>query len=187
MTRVHEGKADVGFNMPESIEVAQVCHKSGLLPNPGVCELDPRGNAVYTEYFEAGKVPTEICTHHVLTTICSESGGAATEFCPEETKIQSAAMIVPENELGETDDSLNIQPQPCTLHTEFSSPLPSDGDENQESGGSNPSGNIGPGYVGPGYVGPGYTSPGSSTQNSSQSPGFISPNYTKPGYIKPNN
>ena len=185
MTRVHEGKADIGFAKPDSIEAVQVCHKSGLLPNPGVCELDPRGNAVYTEYFEVGTAPTEVCTHHVLTTICSESGGAATEFCPEETKVQSAMMILPENETGATDDSIYVQPEPCPIHNESSITLP---DENT-------SGATGPGYYGPGYVGPGYTGPGNSSQSSSQNStltpsvntGFISPNYTGPGNIKPNN
>ena len=188
MSRAHEGKADVGFHMPDSIEAVQVCHKSGLLPNPGVCDLDPRGSAVYTEFFEAGTAPTEVCTHHVLTTICSESGAAATEFCPEETKIQSAMMILPENETGATDDSIYFQPVPCPIHTETAVTFPSEGFE-----GLGPA--AGPGYVGPGYVSPNYSSSdpsspgqinsGSSSQNSNYTPaydtGYITPNYTGPG------
>lgn len=212
MTRVHDGMADVGFEKPDTIQAVQVCRKSGLLPNPGVCELDPRGSAVYTEYFEAGTAPTEVCNCHVLTTICSESGGAATEFCPEELKVQSARMILPENETGATDDSIYAQPQPCIIHNETSITLPDDADSVTPIG---PGSGYGPGYVGPGYVSPGSSSsgsgssygpgtnsgsssgsssgPGSSSgSSSSQTPsyntGYISPNYTSPGgYISPNN
>ena len=61
MARAHEGLADTGFPVPDSIETASVCRKSGMLPNPGVCEADPRGSAVYTEYFAKGTVPTQVC------------------------------------------------------------------------------------------------------------------------------
>lgn len=75
MARAHEGLADTGFPVPDSIETASVCRKSGMLPNPGVCEADPRGSAVYTEYFAKGTVPTQVCDHHVAITVCGESGG----------------------------------------------------------------------------------------------------------------
>lgn len=77
MARAHEGLADTGFPVPDSIETASVCRKSGMLPNPGVCEADPRGSAVYTEYFAKGTVPTQVCDHHVAITVCGESGGAS--------------------------------------------------------------------------------------------------------------
>ena len=181
MQRAHEGLADIGFDMPDSIESVQVCRKSGLLPNPGVCDLDPRGSAVYTEYFEAGTAPTEVCTHHVLTTACSESGGAATEFCPEETKIQSAMMILPENETGATDDFIYAHPVPCPIHTAPVLPGTEEGMEGMGSGME--SGPLGPGYVGPGYVSP--ESGSQSSPNSNFTPsydtGYITPNYVGPG------
>ena len=80
MTKIHEGLADTGFPVPSSVTTAQICRKSGKLAIPGVCENDPRGNAVYTEYFAKGTVPTEVCDHHVQLTVCSESGGLATEY-----------------------------------------------------------------------------------------------------------
>ena len=64
MTRVHEGMSDPGFAVPDSVETAEICRKSGKLAIPGVCSADPRGNAVYTEYFAKGTVPTEVCDHH---------------------------------------------------------------------------------------------------------------------------
>lgn len=84
MTRVHESLSDPGFTVPDSIETAEVCRKSGKLPVSGVCSSDPRGTAVYTEYFAKGTVPTETCDHHTRVTICSASGGISTAFCPDE-------------------------------------------------------------------------------------------------------
>lgn len=80
MTRVHESLSDPGFTVPDSIETAEVCRKSGKLPVSGVCSSDPRGTAVYTEYFAKGTVPTETCDHHTRVTICSASGGISTAF-----------------------------------------------------------------------------------------------------------
>jgi len=122
MTRIHEGLADTGFEVPASIETAQVCRKSGMLANPGVCESDPRGSAVRTEYFAKGTVPTEVCDHHVRTTVCAESGGLPTEFCPE--KSSRTVMVIPEGETGGTDDSHYRMPGTCPIHTEAAVILP---------------------------------------------------------------
>lgn len=154
MTRVHEGLPDVGFEMPDTIEAVQVCRKSGMLPIPGVCELDPRGSAIYTEYFEKGTAPTEVCSHHVLTTVCAESGGTPTEYCPEESRVQRAIMVLPANETGATDDSNYVQPGPCTIHTENSELLTPEGDDIYAPTSPITTIPIGPGYMGPGYVTP---------------------------------
>ena len=58
MERVHEGLSDPGFAVPDSVETAQICRKSGKLAVSGVCSNDPRGDAVYTEYFAKGTVLT---------------------------------------------------------------------------------------------------------------------------------
>ena len=76
MTRVHESLSDPGFTVPDSIETADVCRTSGKLPVSGVCSSDPRGTAVYTEYFAKGTVPAETCDHHTRVTICSASGAS---------------------------------------------------------------------------------------------------------------
>ncbi len=176
MTQAHEGLADVGFDMPDSIQTAQVCRKSGMLASPGVCELDPRGSAVYTEYFEKGTVPTEICSHHVLTTVCAESGGTPTEFCPEESKVQRAAIVLPPNETGATDDSNYIaQPVPCPLHTEPLEILP------EESDPYSPSSPITTIPLGPGYIGPGYSNSETSASDN------YGPGYYGPAAGNPNN
>ena len=133
MTTIHEGLADTGFPVPSSVTTAQICRKSGKLAIPGVCDHDPRGSAVYTEYFAKGTVPTEVCDHHVQLTVCSESGGLATEYCPEKTT--RTFMVIPEGESGGTDDSKYRSPGTCTIHGSSSVVVPSDetSDENSSS------------------------------------------------------
>ncbi|EHI59996.1 hypothetical protein HMPREF9473_02063, partial [, partial [Hungatella hathewayi WAL-18680] len=140
MTRVHEGKEDPGFKVPDSVETAQICRKSGKLAVPGLCSADPRGNAVYTEYFAKGTVPTEVCNNHVAATVCEESGLLPTEFCP--SKVSRVFMAIPAGETGETDDSVfGLPGAECNIHNQSSTILgpevPSDTDGN----------NYGPGYV----------------------------------------
>ena len=160
MSRIHSDLTDTGFDVPDSVVTASVCRKSGLLAIPGVCDHDARGSAVYTEYFAADSVPTEMCDHHVLGTVCSESGGTPTEFCPEETRVSRAFMILPSNETGATDDSNYIaQPESCTVHTEPLEVVPEEDDATDESSSQITTIPLGPGYRGPGYMGSGYISP----------------------------
>ncbi len=115
MTRVHEGMQDPGFTVPDSIESAAICRKSGKLAMAGLCSHDPRGSAVYTEYFAKGTVPTEVCDTHVAATVCAESGQLPTEFCPSRTT--GVFMSIPNGEYGQTDDSVFSIPGWCPLHT----------------------------------------------------------------------
>ena len=126
MTRVHEGLADTGFAIPSSVTTAQVCRKSGKLASPGVCENDPRGSAVYTEYFAKGSEPTEVCDHHGVTTVCSASGGLPTQYCPAELRTSRIFMITPEGETGATADSAYRIPGYCTIHTQAAVILPTE-------------------------------------------------------------
>ncbi len=136
MTRIHEGLSDPGFPVPDSIETAQICRKSGKLAVSGVCSADPRGDAVYTEYFAKGTAPTEACDHHTRITVCAASGGTPTAFCPQDQLETKTVMIVPEE--GVTDDSYYAIPGSCTVHTDSSTILnPSEGSTDI----------FGPGYV----------------------------------------
>ena len=131
MTRVHEGLADTGFSIPSSVTTAQVCRKSGKLASPGVCENDPRGSAVYTEYFANGSEPTEVCDHHGVTTVCSASGGLPTQYCPAELRTSRIFMITPEGETGATADSAYRIPGYCTIHTQAAVILPTEPEVSQ--------------------------------------------------------
>ena len=83
-----------------------------------VCSADSRGDAVYTEYFAKGTVPTEVCDHHTRATVCSDSGMLATEYCPNRTT--GVFMTIPAGETTVTDDSLYALPDYCTMHSSSS-------------------------------------------------------------------
>ncbi|MDY2627733.1 MAG: transglycosylase domain-containing protein [Lachnospiraceae bacterium] len=103
MTRVHEDLPDPGFKAPSGIVSRQVCKKSGKLAVSGVCNHDPRGNMIYTEYFAEGSEPTEVCDKHVGVTVCNESGLRATDKCPNtSTKV---FMSLDSSATGTSDDS----------------------------------------------------------------------------------
>lgn len=83
MQRIHEGLPDQGFPQPSGIVRAEVCRKSGKLAVPGLCDCDPRGSMIYSEYFAENTVPTEYCDRHIAFNICNESGMISSEYCPE--------------------------------------------------------------------------------------------------------
>ncbi|MFT4105433.1 MAG: transglycosylase domain-containing protein [Lacrimispora sp.] len=157
MSRVHEGMSDPGFPAPESIETADICRKSGKLAVSGVCNHDPRGNAIYTEYFARGTVPTDVCNIHVRATVCSVSHRLPTPYCPERTT--AVFLVLPPGEEGATDDSAFAMPGYCTIHSANSVIIPPGNDTDS------PDSNNGPGY------GPGYGPPGSGIGAPGQWPG----------------
>ncbi len=93
MSRIHEDLEAKDFEMPSTITSATVCSKSGELAAEGLCEYDPRGSMLITEYFAEGTVPTTTCSHHISATICTESGQLATDSCPEESRHSSVYII----------------------------------------------------------------------------------------------
>ena len=88
MARVHEGLEYKDFTKPEGIVQVAVCSKSGKLPLEGICDADPRGNMVYTEYFAEGTQPTETCDHHTRINICNDSGLPASGGCPSTSQVR---------------------------------------------------------------------------------------------------
>ena len=84
MQRLHEGLEDKDFEKPDGIVECQVCKKSGLLAKEGLCDCNPGGSQVTTEYFASGTEPTEYCDKHVAVTICEASGKPAGPYCPQE-------------------------------------------------------------------------------------------------------
>lgn len=93
MSRIHEGLSYRDFTKPDGIVTATVCRESGKLAIAGVCTNDPRGSAVYTEYFAEGTVPTEYCDHHTVANICSASGQLAGSYCPTDSYISGVYVI----------------------------------------------------------------------------------------------
>jgi penicillin-binding protein 1A len=200
MDRVHSGLTDTGFTRPDSIVEAQICRKSGKLAIDGVCENDPRGSAVYTEYFEDGTVPTEYCDHHILVTVCSDSGQYASDSCPNTTTGVSIKVPGMENIKGydEKTGSVQVLPKGSSFYSQTADETTDDsvyayrGLCQQHTTGivveNNPFSPggviIGPGYqetiddqdnmYGPGTTSGGTASGGPSSSGSSSSPGSSS-------------
>ena len=51
MSRLHEGLEYREFQQPEGLTTATVCRKSGKLAVGGLCDADPRGSMITSEYF----------------------------------------------------------------------------------------------------------------------------------------
>ena len=116
MTRIHEekGYSYVEPEIPSNILTADVCKKCGHLAVTGLCDHDPEGNMITTEYFAEGTVPTEPCKCHVKYKICKDSGHLAGPECPDancEEKIFRVRF------LGKTD-----LPTDITQDTPFEAP-----------------------------------------------------------------
>lgn len=120
MERIHQNLPTKDFAQPAGIVTATVCKKSGKLAVEGLCDCDPRGSMVYTEYFDQNNVPTEYCNHHVRVNICTETGAVANEYCPS---VASNVYIVGGSAGTEdepyliSEEALNTQ---CSVHTKKS-------------------------------------------------------------------
>lgn len=82
MSRIHAGLEYKDFKAPASITSATVCRKSGLLSLEGICDNDPRGSMLMTEYFDMDTVPSDSCNHHITLDVCADSGFVASLYCP---------------------------------------------------------------------------------------------------------
>lgn len=119
MLRVHENLEPAEFEKPDGIVTASICKKSGKLAVAGLCDQDPRGSMVRTEYFAKGTVPTESCDTHVRAAYCMESGMIASDNCPN--KDERVFIVRPEGSTGTTADSAYALPADlasgmCVLH-----------------------------------------------------------------------
>lgn len=118
MSRIHEGLEYRDFQVPDGIVACDICKKSGKLAVNGLCDCDPRGSMVRTEYFASGTEPTEACDHHISATICSESGMLANEFCPPELLATKVYIV---GGSPDTDDGPYLydnSEQLCNIHTD---------------------------------------------------------------------
>lgn len=106
MTRVHTGLERKEFSVPDNIETAVICKKSGKLAVAGLCDADPRGGMVVKEYFAKGTAPTEVCDTHIKLATCAVSHLPASPYCPEVTYDSDQVFIIrPEGSEGVTDDT----------------------------------------------------------------------------------
>lgn len=129
MERIHAGMPTGTFEKPDGIEEAEVCSQSGKLAVPGLCDQDPRGSQLITDYFATDQIPTETCDIHIKVTICNDTGKIARSGCTNTTTkimIKKSAINTPTDAEGEaeyttwdqaysiTQDELN---SPCDKHS----------------------------------------------------------------------
>ena len=57
-------------------------------------------------------------------TVCAESGGIPTEYCPEESRVSRTFMVIPDGESGGTDDTHYRMPGTCPIHTQAAVVIP---------------------------------------------------------------
>lgn len=146
MQRIHEGLEYKDFTQPDGIVTATVCKKSGKLAVEGLCDCDPRGSMVETEYFAAGTEPTEVCDHHISATICTASGMLANEFCPAENRQTSVYIIGGSPDTEDGPYLLTDTQNQCNIHTAASvipqlPAIDSPQDSKTDTTGDNPNGN----------------------------------------------
>jgi penicillin-binding protein 1A len=123
MSRVHQGLERKEFVIPDGIETAVICKKSGKLAVAGLCDADPRGSMVATEYFAKGTAPTEVCDTHIRLATCSVTNLPAGPYCPSVNYTSDQVYIIrPTGSEGVTDDTPYELPADytinmCPLHT----------------------------------------------------------------------
>lgn len=124
MSQVHEGLKYKEFKKPSGIVTAEVCKKSGMPAQEGVCVHDPRGNMITTEYFAKGTVPKEPCVHHAAIRICATSGMLAGPYCPGRSYASSVRIIggSPDSADGPYLYTGNLKK--CTVHTSAAPVVP---------------------------------------------------------------
>jgi penicillin-binding protein 1A len=125
MAAIHEDLPTGEFTQPDGIVELQVCAQSGKLPVAGLCDCDPRGSQIITEYFSTDNQPKESCDTHVKVAICNDSGQVASINCPHittriyvkkaaSTNLADTSLTTKDAEYAITEDKLS---KLCTLHS----------------------------------------------------------------------
>lgn len=103
MSKALIGAPVTAFSSPGGLVRDTVCSVSGNQPGPN-CPKD----ALVTEWFAKGKLPSKVCDVHVLTEVCAESNQLPNEYCP--TKVMRAFVK------NAKDSKDAIPTQTCTIH-----------------------------------------------------------------------
>ena len=105
-----KGEKVTDFSKPSDIIQAKICKESGKLAIKGVCDHDPRGNRIITEYFEKGTVPKQTCDTHVSVEICKKTDKLATKDCPAKERIKKVYIVQKKGSHGKTADTPYLLP-----------------------------------------------------------------------------
>lgn len=121
---------DRDFDSCEGITTRSICKKCGKLAISNLCNRDPRGSMIRTEYFANGTEPKDTCDCHTAVTICTESNLPASEFCPKDKVKERVYITRPKGSRGTTADSKyelpkNFSEKTCNVHTSYQSTVES--------------------------------------------------------------
>ncbi len=81
MRKAHANLEPKSFEQPAGIVQMQVCAQSGKLHVDGLCDTDPRGSQLVTEYFSYDNMPIDTCDTHIQVKICNATGEVASTNC----------------------------------------------------------------------------------------------------------
>ena len=123
MEKIHEGLEDRSIidEDPSALGLVKktVCTVSGMLATDA-CKEDSDHKAV-TDWFVSGTEPTEYCDMHVSVEICKESGGIATQFCPESTtSVETYILIRSGSQFDQFEDEYLFKAMPNAVRTDIS-------------------------------------------------------------------
>lgn len=108
MSVAHKGLEYKEIESPSGISKVAVCKDSGHLPT-SLCNADPRGSRVYSDYFIEGSAPNQLCSVHVKATINSSNGKLANNNTPP-SLIQERVFITKPNYYSGTHDAKYVLP-----------------------------------------------------------------------------
>lgn len=117
MKEIHSGMSTGTFEQPDGIVQLQVCSQSGKLAVEGLCDADPRGSQVTTEYFSEDNQPTETCDAHIKLKICNDTGLIASPECTN----TSERIFVKKSSSGTLggSDSYSVDDSQYTITDDF--------------------------------------------------------------------
>ncbi len=79
------GYEDKPFETPADMKKVTVCVDTGLLATEA-CEHEIRGDRTMTLFMDPAQIPTSICQAHVYASVCKDSLGAFTDYCPGDSQ-----------------------------------------------------------------------------------------------------
>lgn len=120
MTRVHEGKEDIGFNRPDGIVSRSFCSASGMVP-ASICSRDYYGNAIGSDLCASDfGSSTESCTYHKSYSVDLSTGKLANSHCKATSVVLAVdpdtGQIVNKAAAGEGKVDIDIG-STCAVHS----------------------------------------------------------------------
>ena len=121
MEPIHEGVSDrqIIDAEPTALGLVKttVCSVSGLLATDA-CKVDEEHKPV-TDWFLASNAPTGYCDMHVAVSICADSGGAATQFCPAEHVTETVGILIrSDSQFAQFEDEYLLKAMPNAVRSD---------------------------------------------------------------------